>query len=190
MADYYQKDEGSLGGGLGRSVHGSAANNSPAVTKERRSSTRHVFTATAEVYEPQSRVLVAGRCSDLSLGGCYVDTINPLPVDTLTTIRLQREARTFTSPAKVIYSKLGMGMGLAFEHTKPEGRRILLEWVRELSGETQPVPDNGEDVFGATPQGKVEVQARAVLTQLITTLTQKRVLSAEEGASLLESLFR
>jgi len=38
--------------------------------------------------------------------------------------------------AKVVYSKLGMGMGLSFSAIDAENRRILETWTGELSGAT------------------------------------------------------
>ena len=49
---------------------------------ERRRDLRYPFTAAVEVFEPQSQSKLTARTSDISLGGCYVDTINPLPVST------------------------------------------------------------------------------------------------------------
>ena len=41
---------------------------------ERRRHARYPFTATVEALEPKSQMLIQGRTSDLSRGGCYVDT--------------------------------------------------------------------------------------------------------------------
>jgi hypothetical protein len=190
MPNHFFKEYAGSSGALGRDFHGSAVSDSPADTKERRGEARHIFSATAEVYEPKSRVLVHGRCSDLSLGGCYVDTINPLSINTAATIRLQREAKTFTSPARVMYSKVGMGMGLAFDNVSTDQRTVLEDWLRELSGEILPDAEHGEHAFTATNKSKPGGSERAVIVALITTLTQKGVLSDEESSNLLNSFTR
>src|SRR5579863_7034622 len=60
---------------------------------ERRAQPRFPFTAAADVYELRSQTRVNGRCSDLSLGGCYVDTLSPFPVGAVVRIRMERDTR-------------------------------------------------------------------------------------------------
>jgi hypothetical protein len=191
MPNHFLKDDASPTGPLGLDLQGSAVSDSPGDTKERRGEARHIFSATAEVYEPKSRVLVHGRCSDLSLGGCYVDTINPLPIGTAATIRLQRESKSFTSPARVVYSTVGMGMGLAFDTVSADQNAVLDDWLRELSGEipASAENENGEHAFTSMRKSKTGGSERAVLVALITALTQKGVLSDEEGSDLVSSFF-
>src|SRR5579863_1057705 len=81
---------------------------------ERRRNVRFPFTAALEAVESKSGTKVSGRTSDLSLGGCYVDTLSPFPVGTEAKIRILREKESFEANAKVVYSAIGMGMGLAF----------------------------------------------------------------------------
>src|SRR5579863_409824 len=54
---------------------------------ERRTQARYPFTAAAEVYDVHSQTRVTGRCSDLGLGGCYVDTLSPLVLGTVVRVR-------------------------------------------------------------------------------------------------------
>jgi PilZ domain-containing protein len=48
--------------------------------QERRRSPRFPFIAAAEVHEESNGWQLSARVSDISATGCYVDTINPLPV--------------------------------------------------------------------------------------------------------------
>src|SRR5580692_5347881 len=84
------------------------------ISEERRRNLRFPFTATVEATENIRGTKVTGRTSDLSLGGCYVDTLNPFSVGTDAKVRIQRENVTFEAQARVIFSANGMGMGLAF----------------------------------------------------------------------------
>jgi len=79
-----------------------------------------------------------GRTSDLSRGGCYVDTINPFPMGAEIRIRISKGNQTFVAQAKVMYAAAGMGMGLMFTKIEPERQQVLQEWLRELSGESLP----------------------------------------------------
>jgi hypothetical protein len=46
---------------------------------ERRRSPRYPFLAAAELTESTSGVRLKASANDLSLNGCYLETINPLP---------------------------------------------------------------------------------------------------------------
>src|SRR5271165_4118011 len=83
---------------------GAAAGESTNGGAEHRRQTRYSFTASAEVFELRSQTRVAGRCSDLSLGGCYVDTLSPFPVGSVVRIRVERDTRELVSMAVVAYA--------------------------------------------------------------------------------------
>ena len=105
---------------------------------ERRQHLRFPFSATVEAIEIKTGTKVTGRTTDLGLGGCYVDTLSPFPVGTEAKIRILRENESFEAQAKVVYSLIGMGMGLAFVSAQPKQIRLFQRWVLEISG--QPVP--------------------------------------------------
>ena len=96
------------------------SNNAIAVPVERRRNLRFPFSATVEAVDNKSGTKVIGRTSDLSLGGCYIDSLSPFPVGTETKIRILRNNETFDAQAKVVYSMMGMGMGLAFVSAQPK----------------------------------------------------------------------
>jgi hypothetical protein len=166
--------------------------NNAAVTSpaERRHHLRFPFSATLEAIEIKTGTKVTGRTSDLGLGGCYVDTLSPFPVGTETKIRILRENESFEAQAKVVYSLIGMGMGLAFVSAQPKQIRLFQRWVQEISG--QPVP--GQDASSgqaseAAPAEQTQTLKNAVLSDLIMTLMQKKVLTEREGKDLLRKLF-
>src|SRR5450432_1170190 len=72
---------------------------------ERRRDLRYPFTAAVEAVEPKSQTKLNARTSDISLGGCYVDTINPFPVSSVIKIRLIKDGVTFEADAKVVLSQ-------------------------------------------------------------------------------------
>ena len=102
---------------------------------ERRRHLRFPFIASGDATEPQSNATLKGRTSDLGLGGCYVDTISPFAVGTIVKILLTRDNATFEADAKVIFSQVGMGMGVAFISAVPQQFRIFQQWLSELTGE-------------------------------------------------------
>ncbi|HEY2646735.1 MAG TPA: PilZ domain-containing protein [Candidatus Acidoferrales bacterium] len=168
---------------------------------ERRRNLRFAFTATVESIETKTGAKVIGRTSDLSLGGCYVDTLSPFPVGTEAQVRIVRENETFEAQVKVIYSSVGMGMGLAFVSAHPKQVRLFQKWLLEISG--QPIPGEVSPSQNASGQGglpqvgsetaeteKSQTLKNAVLSDLIMTLMQKKVLTQGEGKDLLRKLFR
>ena len=162
------------------------ASESPA---ERRRNLRFPFTATVEAVENKSGTKVVGRTSDLSLGGCYVDSLSPFPIGTVAKIRIQRGNVTFEAQAKVIFSANGVGRGLAFVSAQPKQVRIFQKWLQEISGQSLPAGDSDGAPESASPGGTQTIN-NVILSELIMTLMQKDVLTQVEGKSLLRKLFR
>src|SRR5580698_3807834 len=81
---------------------------------ERRRDARQDFSADAEVVEEVSgtRLYMNARVEDLSLGGCYLDTINPFAPETRAYLRINYRNMRFVCLATVKSAQLGMGMGL------------------------------------------------------------------------------
>ena len=103
-------------------------------TRERRSVPRYGLIAQAEIAEPASGVRIAGRISEISSKGCYLDILNTLPVQTVVEVRVTRDQGTFVSRGRVIYAQDGMGMGIAFQETAADQLKILDIWLAELRG--------------------------------------------------------
>jgi hypothetical protein len=158
---------------------------------ERRRNLRFPFSAAVELVETKSGSKLIGRTSDLGLGGCYIDTLTPLPVDTEAKVRILRDNESFEAQVRVVYSSSGMGMGLAFVSAQPKQIRIFQRWLQELSGQSVPPPEvPTEDEPETVPSEKTQSLLRnAVLSDLIMTLMQKQVLTEREGRDLLKKLF-
>ncbi len=162
---------------------------------ERRGGVRYPFTAAAEICELRSQARVSGRCSDLSPGGCYVDTLSPFAVGTIVKIRMERDQRTFEGTAAVAYAHVSMGMGLTFTEIKPDHQLVLRAWIAELSGEPVPEPVAGAVVAAVaeeTDSGAIEANAniRLVLNELIYLLVRRKIITENEASGLLRQMFR
>lgn len=157
---------------------------------ERRRNLRFPFSATVEAIETKSGTKVTGRTADLGLGGCYVDTLSTFPVGSEAKIRIIRENETFEAQVKVVYSAVGMGMGLAFVSAQPKQVRLFQKWLLEISGQSVPEPDgNSRNATETAPAEKSQTLKNVVLSDLILTLMQKKVLTEREGKDLLRKLF-
>lgn len=97
--------------------------------QEQRREQRHAFIAQAEVLEQNSGALMSSQISDLSLGGCYVDTVNPLPDGTPVHLKILTETHSFEAPAKVVYSHAFLGMGVKFLDVQPKFEEVLRLWL-------------------------------------------------------------
>ena len=99
---------------------------------------RYPFIASAELLEENSGARMSSRISDLSLNGCYVDTVNPLPDGTLVHLRIFTETHSFEAPATVVYSHAFMGMGMKFRDVQPKSGEVLRLWLPEATEQAKP----------------------------------------------------
>jgi hypothetical protein len=119
---------------------------------ERRSFPRYSFTASAEVTDVKSQTRINGRISDLARGGCYVDTISPFIVDKDVKVRIVKDKAWFAAEGRVVYSAIGMGMGLMFTVVEPTECLILEKWIAKLSGEPSCLEANHATVDNHSPE--------------------------------------
>ncbi len=101
---------------------------------ERRHNPRYTFTADAEIVDTKSGTRMTAHTLDFGRGGCYVDMFNPLPEDTVVKLRLTKWQQTLETQAKVVYSAVGMGMGLMFGTLNAAQRAIVESWLIQLTG--------------------------------------------------------
>ncbi|HET6144451.1 MAG TPA: PilZ domain-containing protein [Candidatus Acidoferrales bacterium] len=161
----------------------------PEVT-ERRRMARYSFIATAEVRDLRSQTRIAGRCSDLSMGGCYVDTLAPLAVGSLTRVSIHHDSREFSANAVVVYAHPSMGMGVTFTDVQDDSRELLRFWIADLSGDSKAGPGPEKIQSIGISSAESEPHLRLVLNELITLLVRKKILTETEGAELLMHAFR
>jgi hypothetical protein len=107
-----------------------AGKGSPAA--KQRSARRCPFVASAEVAELSSETHISARTSELAVGGCYIETLNPFPEGTLVHVRILRDQGVFEAKAKVVYCHSNSGMGLAFSDMLRKQRLLLEDWLAEI----------------------------------------------------------
>jgi hypothetical protein len=167
-----------------------AGKTSPGATaQERRAVPRYPFSASAEAVHLQADTRLSGRVSDLSKGGCYVDTISPFPMGAEVKIRIVQNDQSFVALGQVLYSSVGFGMGISFTKIEAKKQVVLDGWLAELSGETPRELRALHDDLAM----RGEVAARGsetqfVLNELIVTLMRKGALTEVEGKAMLKKL--
>jgi len=100
---------------------------------ERRRAPRYPIIADAEITEIASETKLSARTSDLSVGGCFLDMLNPSPEGTEIAVRISRADATFTARGKVVFLFPNMGMGVMFTNVPASQQAVLEKWLEELS---------------------------------------------------------
>jgi hypothetical protein len=110
--------------------------------QEKRRTPRYIFFAAAELLEEKSEVRVASRVSELSLHGCYLDMMNPFPVDTPILLKIwTEESSVFHTKGRIIYAQPNIGAGVQFGDIEPKYLAVLQHWLEEAAKETAPGHD-------------------------------------------------
>jgi hypothetical protein len=89
---------------------------------------RTLLAATAEIVDLQSTKTLNAHTMDLSVGGCYLETANPLPVRSGISLKLIHGETAITVFADVVRSEPGKGMGVKFRALEPGQLSILKGW--------------------------------------------------------------
>jgi PilZ domain len=104
----------------------------------RRTNPRFSFFADAEV-TLRDGTGVRAQLAELSSRGCYIDTLEPIPIRTKLRLRICDGMNTCELHGKVLYMHSGggfgiFGMGVLFEEMGAEQRSAIDAWLRVLAG--------------------------------------------------------
>lgn len=97
--------------------------------QERRSAPRYPFVAAAEVIDQSSRTSISGQVSDLSLFGCYIDSVNPPPEGSQVVVKIHSDGKFFEAPGTIAYAHPNLGMGVKFHDVPHQFLIVLKEWL-------------------------------------------------------------
>jgi hypothetical protein len=150
---------------------------------ERRNSIRYQITVSAEVIELKSGTRFSTRTTDLGPGGCFVDTLMPLPVGSNISVRLHKDNMAFEATGTVTFSQAGLGMGLAFAEMAPEKRMAFDAWLSEL---TTVAPVSFETHRSAPRASNGRDKSSALTQRLIRLLVKRNLLTEAEAKALLD----
>jgi len=99
---------------------------------ERRKHPRFTVSVPVEVHAEGSEAPVRCATSDLSLGGCYIESLYPFPVGTCVELKLFLEG-TLLILAKVVTCYPQVGNGIQFVKILPEDRDELSAFLDSLA---------------------------------------------------------
>jgi hypothetical protein len=100
---------------------------------ERRRAPRYQFIADAEVLEIASGTRLKAKTGDLSVGGCFLDMLNPSPQGTDVEVTIFQEKAQFTGRGRVVFVFPNLGMGVAFTKVTASQLATLEEWLLAVS---------------------------------------------------------
>jgi hypothetical protein len=100
---------------------------------ERRSVPRYPFSARAVILEPLTRVQLPAQVSEISVGGCYLESLDGLPKNTVVQILIHRDGSTFETWGRIVYVHSGVGSGVAFFDTVQAQQKQIEKWVTEIA---------------------------------------------------------
>jgi len=150
---------------------------------ERRCATRSAFIAQANVVDVHEGSRVKARTSDLSMQGCYIDTLNPFPIGAAVRVQIERNEQVLDVLATVSSHHLGSGMGLVFGDMPPAQRDVLTHWLQKSRPPVR-TTFSGKVPPSLQPRRSAHGDATYVI-RLVHALVQKGVLSQSEANEIL-----
>ena len=100
--------------------------------RDRRYSIRYPFAADVELMDLESGARAKGVTSDISMGGAFVCTSRPFPLNTRIRITLTRKDQSVQALAVVRIVKPRIGMGVEFIDVEAPYQGLLSRWVEQL----------------------------------------------------------
>jgi hypothetical protein len=149
---------------------------------------RYPFSPPVEAIDTQADIRIVGRLADIARNGCYMETISPFPAKAAVTLTITCDDQSFRTRARVVYSQVGMGMGLLFTTSEPEQLHVLGSWLTELSGKDAGNQQTPNSVVQPTITNTTDQELRKIVGELVALLNGKKVLGDSEGMALLRKL--
>jgi hypothetical protein len=100
--------------------------------RDRRYAIRFPFAADVELIDLETGKQVEGVTSDISLGGCFVCTSKPLPMNARARLKLVRKGQVLEALVSVRIVKPRIGMGIEFFDLEPAYSEMLSAWLDTL----------------------------------------------------------
>jgi hypothetical protein len=176
------------------------------IGQENRQFARHSYRIETQIRIDVSSIGIAGTITDVSLGGCYVEMLSPLPVDTAIHFSLNIGSSTLHVSGRVCSSQMRLGMGVSFTGMGPEDFENLRRFAPPAASDPCPAkaPIHHTSFFesGAPRKGAPQSTDRSsvipefrypdlptaaeALASVVRLLVRKQILTREELAEELE----
>jgi hypothetical protein len=153
--------------------------------EERRFAVRYTLSAAAKLIELESTTRLQARCADLSMAGCYIDTLNPFPENSSVHLQITHKQKTIEVGAHVITHHPGMGMGLVFDKLTPEQTNVLVDWLSKRDARPRFVAEQSATPEQAAAPAASGSSDRALVLKLLRVLESKGKMTQDELSGLL-----
>ncbi len=100
--------------------------------RDRRYTIRYPFAADVELIDMETGKQCEGVTSDISLGGCFICTSKPLPLNTRARLKLTRKTQLLEALVVVRIVKPRVGMGIEFFDLDSPYNQTLANWIDQL----------------------------------------------------------
>jgi PilZ domain len=170
---------------------------------ERRKYPRRTCRLEAQVCTVDCSENIAGKVTDISLGGCYVEMFSPLPLGCAIQVAIDLDGEELRATGTVQKSQMGLGMGVSFTGMSPADFERLRKFIppetatspasnngAQLPRQPREDPQRGEIVSGATHSAHSAAQpsngatadspTAQALEAVVRALLRKGVLSRED----------
>jgi hypothetical protein len=166
--------------------------------QERRRYPRYHCQGSAEIIAGLSGAHQWGTFTDLSQGGCYVETPAPLVPGQEVQLKLTVVGLTFSVTGRVAVSHPMFGMGVIFTLVDPDSTEIMLQALQHLADSVPESARLGPQPLGPSPVPAPSATAAprpmrlspqtavSLLGQIARHLAQRGVLTQQDFLSLLE----
>jgi hypothetical protein len=152
--------------------------------QDRRLTSRNSLVASVDAEESNSGMRISARTSDVSVHGCFLDTINTFSPGTQIRIHLTKANETVHSLAVVTYAHQGLGMGVAFTEISQDAREIIQRWIADLEKDN-PSPAFSRSVRNPAPETSMDDGTTSHVERLVEILVKKGLLTLEEVRRIL-----
>lgn len=100
--------------------------------RDRRYTIRYPFAADAEMIDMETGKQLTGVTSDISLGGCFICSSRPFPLNTRGRLQLVRKGQVLDGLVVVRIVKPRIGFGVEFFDLDEKNSRVLSDWINGL----------------------------------------------------------
>jgi PilZ domain-containing protein len=131
-------------------------------TGTRRSQQRFHCTGGVEMRRNEGAPPIFGNLSDISLTGCYVETVSTLPTGTELLFMVRARDTVIRGRAEVKTSHHAVGLGMVFLHMSQEDQQKLEFMIGTLAGSQELRPEDQRHLVPEDPMPAVRPLAGAV----------------------------
>ncbi|MGA8870781.1 MAG: PilZ domain-containing protein [Candidatus Acidiferrales bacterium] len=165
--------------------------------RERRQFVRHACRMAAQIALQNESLRMTATVTDISLGGCYMEMLSPLPVDTFVDISISPGDTTLQLSGRVRSSQVNFGMGVSFTGMRPQDFEVLRKLAPPMLGTPEPpkqappphAPAKESPSYAGTDFDSADLPTNPeALAAAVRVLIRKGVLTRAEVMEELERL--